>query len=118
MVDREKLRTRWKALCDKLSVQFADGAPLDVDVIIYLVGVQELGDFSRKFGKDEKIDLMHVAICRLLEPMGYYSFEYYDDEGWPHFKTEAALPSLKPGEQTVMMKEAIVNYFLEHHYIA
>ncbi len=118
MIGEEKLRTRWKALCKKLSNQFANGAPLDVDVIIYLIGVQELGVFDRKFAKEEKIDLMHVAVCRLLEPLGYYSFDYYDDEGWPHFKSEAPLPSLKPGEQTIMLKEAIVHYFLEHHYIS
>lgn len=118
MVGEDKLRERWKALCNKLSDQFANGAPMDVDVIIYLIGVQELGEFGRKFAKEEKIDLMHVAICRLLEPLGYYSFDYVDEEGWPHFKAEDSLPSLKPGEQTIMLKEAIVNYFLEHQYIS
>ncbi len=117
MLGDDKLRSRWKTLQKKLSDQFADGELMDLDAIIYLIGVQELGRIDQKFQKDEKIDLMHIAICRLLEPLGYYAFDYYDEEGWPHYRTLAALPSLKPGEQSIMMKEAVVNYFLEEHYI-
>lgn len=118
MVGNEKLRQRWKVLHKKLSDQFADGDPLELDAIIYLIGVQELGQLDKKFQKDEKVDLMHIAVCRLLEPLGYYIFDYYDKEGWPHYKMADKLPQLKPGEQSVMMKEAIVNYFLKLNYIS
>ena len=67
--------------------------------------------------KDEKIELMHIAICRLLEPYGYYEFEFFDNDGWPHYKVKEELPPLKAGEQAVLMKEAIVNYFLERELI-
>lgn len=117
MARDEKLKERWELLVEKLSLQFSDGDPLEIDGIIYLVGVQELGDFKRRFKKDEKINLMHIAICRLLEPYGYYDFDFFDDEGWPHYKIKEQLPSLKAGEQTVLMKEALVNYFLEKEYI-
>ena len=56
---------------------------------------------------------MHIAICRLLEPFGYYEFDYFDKDGWPHYRVLEKLPSLKAGEQTVLIKEAIVNYFLD-----
>jgi len=101
----------------KLSAQFADGDKLDLDAIIYLIGVQELGQLDRKFKKDHKLDLMHIAICRLLEPYGYYEFDYYDDDKWPHYKVKEQLPALKAGEQSVLMKEAIVSYFIEVEYI-
>lgn len=117
MARDEKLKERWNILVSKLSLQFADGEDLDLDGIIYLVGVQELGQIHRRFKKDEKLDLMHIAICRLLEPYGYYEFEYIDDEGWPHYMVKEQLPSLKAGEQSVLMKEAIVNYFLDSRYI-
>jgi hypothetical protein len=52
-----------------------------------------------------------------LEPYGYYEFEYFDEDKWPHYKTIETLPSLKAGEQSVLMKEAIVNYFMENGYI-
>ena len=105
------LKIKWEVLVDKLTRQFADGDELNIDGIIYLIGVQELGQGHREFKKDEKLNLMHIAICRLLEPYGYYEFDYFDNDGWPHYKTVSALPNLKPGEQTVLMKEAIINYF-------
>lgn len=117
MARDEKLKERWEILVEKLSDQFANGEDLDLDGIIYLIGVQELGQLHREFKKDEKLDLMHIAICRLLEPYGYYEFEFYDDDGWPHYKVQEQLPNLKAGEQSVLMKEAIVNYFLVSEYI-
>jgi hypothetical protein len=111
------LKERWELLVEKLSTQFADGDSLDLDAIIYLVGVQELGQYQKKYKKDEKVNLMHIAICRLLEPYGYYEFSFFDDEGWPHYNVKEELPPLKAGEQTVLMKEAIVSYFLEKEYI-
>lgn len=113
-----QLKERWGELVEKLSVQFADGDPLELDAIIYLVGVQELGQYHRKYKKDDKLDLMHIAICRLLEPYGYYEFDFFDEEGWPHYKIKEELPPLKAGEQAVLMKEAIVGYFLEREYIS
>ena len=118
MARDEELKERWDNVVKVLSDQFADGDPLDLDSIIYLIGVQELGQLNRKFKKDDKVDLIHIAICRLLEPYGYYEFDYFDDDGWPHYKTLEALPTLKAGEQTVLMKEAVVGYFLEKEVIA
>lgn len=108
-----ELKERWLSLKEILSAQFAQGEDLDLDGIIYLVGIQELGQGHRKFKKDEKVNLMHIAICRLLEPFGYYEFDYFDADGWPHYTIKAPLPFLKAGEQSVMMKEAVVQYFLE-----
>ncbi|MCL9808279.1 hypothetical protein [Flavobacterium luminosum] len=112
-----QLKNRWEQVVNLLSKQFADGDELDLDAIIYLIGIQELGRFGKAFKKDEKINLMHIAICRLLEPYGYYEFDYFDHDGWPHYKIKEALPPLKAGEQSVLMKEAIVNYFLEKEII-
>ena len=112
-----KLKERWVDVVKKLSNQFADGDTLDLDAIIYLIGVQELGQFERKFKKDHKLDLMHIAICKLLSSYGYYELDFVDEDGWPHYKTISELPNLKAGEQSVLMKEAIVNYFLETEYI-
>lgn len=117
MARDEQLKLRWNDLVEKLTNQFAEGDTLDLDAIIYLIGVQELGQIHKTFKKDEKVNLMHIAICRLLEPYGYYEFDYFDDDGWPHYKFKEELPVLKAGEQTVLMKEAIVNYFLEKEYI-
>ena len=108
------LKDRWDLVVSRLSEQFSQGEDLDLDAIIYLIGVQELGQIHRTFKKDEKVNLMHIA---MLEPYGYYEFDYYDREGWPHYKVREELPPLKAGEQSVLMKEAIVQYFLEQKYI-
>ncbi|MBF4471678.1 MULTISPECIES: hypothetical protein [Flavobacterium] len=112
-----QLKERWERLVDILSNRFSQGEDLDLDAIIYLIGVQELGKLHREFKKDEKLNLMHIAICRLLEPYGFYEFDYFDEDGWPHYIVKEQLPALKAGEQSVLMKEAIVNYFLEKELI-
>lgn len=111
MISEENLKRDWEQIVEFVSRKFAEGERLDLDGIIYLIGIQELGQGKRRFKKDEKINLMHVAICRLLEPYGYYAFDYFDADGWPHYKTVEELPTLKAGEQSLLMKEAIVKYF-------
>ncbi|MDA8595608.1 MAG: hypothetical protein ACPGR7_06405 [Flavobacteriaceae bacterium] len=111
MVSQEQLKEDWEQIVSFVSNKFAEGERLDLDGIIYLIGIQELGQGKRRFKKDEKINLMHIAICKLLEPYGYYSFDFFDEDGWPHYKIEEDLPPLKAGEQTLLMKEAIVKYF-------
>jgi hypothetical protein len=117
MARDEQLKEHWDRVVEKLSIQFADGDQLDLDAIIYLIGVQELGQLHREFSKDEKLNLMHIAICKLLQPFGYYEFDFVDEQGWPHYKVKEELPHLKAGEQSVLMKEAIVNYFLQTKFI-
>ena len=117
MARDEQLKNRWDKVVSLLSDRFADGDVLDLDSVIYLIGIQELGQLNRKYKKDEKVNLMHIAICRLLAPFGYYEFDFIDDDGWPHYKMLESLPVLKAGEQTVLMKEAVVMYFLEKEFI-
>lgn len=112
----ENLKKEWSTIQEKISAKFADGELMDVDSIVYLIGVQELGKGYQKFKKDEKIALMHIAICRLLEPFGYYKFDYFDKDGWPHYNLTEDLPFLKGGEQTILLKQAIINYFIEKNF--
>jgi len=117
-MSRDKnLKEDWEQILNILAANFGDGEILNLDAIIYLIGVQELGQGAKEFKKDDKVNLMHIAICRLLEPFGYYEFDYFDDEGWPHYKILEELPPLKSGEQTVLIKEAIVLYFKKNELI-
>ena len=113
MIGEQNLKEHWELVVKIISDKFGEGEQLNLDAIIYLIGVQELGVGARTFQKDEKLNLMHISICRLLEPYGYYEFDFFDQDGWPHYITKDELPTLKPGEQTVLMKEAIVQYFTE-----
>ena len=109
----EKLKNRWDDLVVFLSDKFSDSETLDIEGVLYLVGMQELGQVHRKMRKDDNVNLIHIGICSVLEPYGYYRFDYYDDDGWPHFELLEPLPPLKPGEQSILMKEALVSYFLK-----
>jgi hypothetical protein len=85
----------------------------DITAIIFLVGLQELQLFDQNFKKDQKVEIMHIGICSLLAPMGYYIFMGRDDQGWPHFEKQEDLPMLSPAEQDRLMREAIIKYFEE-----
>jgi len=113
----KKLKDRWEHLLTVLSERFSDGEPLDVEGILYLIGLQEFGQVHQKMKKEDNVNLIHVGICTVLEPYGYYRFDFFDEEGWPHFELLEALPPLKPGEQSILIKEALVEYFLKRDLI-
>lgn len=113
----EELKNDWNKVVALFSQKFADGDELDLDAMLFLIGVQEVGIGYKRYKKDEKVDLIHVAICRLLVPYGYYEYVGIDDQGWPHYNALETLPSLKPGEQSVLMKQAIVKYSKENKWI-
>ena len=104
-----ELEKQWQEICRKLSLQFDQD--LDLQGILFLIGVQELGKGFKIFGKDEKLELMHIAVCKLLSSFGYYEFAGRDEQGWPHWNLNEKLPPLKPLQQELLVKEAIVEYF-------
>lgn len=108
-----KLKARWETLITLLTKRFSDSEDLDVEGVLYLIGLQELGKFDQRFKKDDNVNLIHVGICTVLEPYGFYRFDFIDDDGWPHFELLEQLPALKPGEQAIFIKTAIVEYFIK-----
>lgn len=113
----EELKKNWTQVVKAFSERFAGGEEMDVDGILFILGVQEVGLGFRKYKKNEKVDLIHVAICKLLEPYGYYEFKGVDEQLWPHYDATASLPYLKAGEQSLLIKEAIVTYCQESDWI-
>lgn len=88
-----------------------------IETYLFLIGIQELGSGRQKYSKDDKVNLIHIAVCRLLEPFGFYQFEDYDEEGWPIYKQLEELPELKPNEQQLLMKKAIIQYFIDENLL-
>ena len=107
-MNEQDFEQRWKEVLARLEAQFEQ--PLDLQAILFLIGVNELGQGPRRLNKDQKLDVIHIAVCRLLEPYGYYTYEGMDKEGWPHYHRTEKLPQLNSSEQEKLMKEAIVNY--------
>ncbi len=111
----DDLQPRWWKLEEKLMQRF-EKKP-DVETILFLIGVQELGDINTKFSKEQKQDLMHVAVCTVLLPSGYYEMEGVDEEGWPHFKQLKSMPDMNAFEQEAFLKDHILLYFQNHELI-
>jgi hypothetical protein len=110
------IELRFREVVAQLEEDFGGG--MDVQSILFLIGVNELGMGYRDFSKSEKTDLLHVAVCTLLEPHGYYEFEGRDAENWPHFKLLKKLPPLKDREQQHLIKEAIIDYMEANDYVS
>lgn len=85
--------------------------PKDLNGVLFLIGVQELGKGSRHFSKEEKQDLMHIAICKVLSYAGYYELEYVDQDGWPHWNLKQELPHFDLLEQEKLLKIQVLEYF-------
>lgn len=100
----------WLETVRKIQERFDMGTP-DITAIIFTVGLQELQRFDMTFKKDQKVDIMHVGICSLLMPYGYFEFIGRDEEGWPHFERKEDLPELAPADQDRLMRDAIIRYF-------
>jgi hypothetical protein len=109
-VEENELSLKWNLLLDKLQ-QVVGKRPADLNAVLFLIGVQELGQGVRQFSKEQKQDLMHIAICKLLSYSGIYEFEGLDEQGWPHWKLVKKLPFLDLLEQEKLLKSLAIDYF-------
>jgi len=103
----------WLKIRHFLKDRFQRDTLPDLNAILFLIGIQELGRWKDKFTKEEKQDLMHIATCRLMSYYDYYEFEGRDGDGWPHWKRSKVIPSIDIKEQVHLYKSAIIRYFKE-----
>jgi hypothetical protein len=102
---------RWWELMNEMRARF--GKKPDINALLLLIGVQELGQGAGPFTKEQKQDLMHIATCRLFSQSGFYELEQVDKEGWPHYRLLQPLPFANLKEQERMLKWHILEYFEE-----
>ncbi len=104
------LEKNWNALL--LALESIIGKkPKDLNGVLFLIGVQELGHGTKIFSKEEKQDLMHIGICKVLSLSGYYELEGLDKDGWPHWKVIRKLPHFDLLEQEKLLKMHVLEYF-------
>ncbi|MEQ8414623.1 MAG: hypothetical protein RIF36_27895 [Imperialibacter sp.] len=104
------LEREWQALLGKLEKMIGK-KPADLNAVLFLIGVQELGKGRRTFTKEQKQDLMHIAICKVLSFSGFYALEGIDEDGWPHWKMMKKLPHFDTTEQEKLLKIHVIEYF-------
>jgi hypothetical protein len=107
-----EVNAKWNQLQQRIAEDFDTDKP-DIKVMLFLIGVQELGQGPRKFTKRQKEELMHIANCKLFSQLGFYELEGLDQDGWPHWKLVNPIPSYTLLEQEMLMKSLIVTYFDE-----
>ena len=110
-----EINLKFSELQIKMATEFDNERP-DIKVILFLIGVQELGKGPRKFSKRQKEELMHIANCRLFSEMGFYELEGIDQDGWPHWRRMKPIPNYTMLEQELIIKSLMVNYFQELGY--
>lgn len=105
-----ELERNWQALLRELE-RLLEKKPKDLNGVLFIIGLQELGRGPKNFSKEEKQDLMHIAICKVLSLAGYYELEGLDGDGWPHWKLIQKLPHFDLLEQEKLLKMHVLEYF-------
>ena len=105
-----ELEKVWQVLLTELGTTIGK-KPKDLNAVLFMIGVQELGRGSKPFSKEEKQDLMHIGICKVLSFSGYYELEGLDKDGWPHWKMLKKLPHFDLLEQEKLLKMHVLEYF-------
>jgi hypothetical protein len=104
------IRSKWNEILRRLESQF--GQKPDLNGVLFLIGIRELGQLpEKKFSKEEKVNLMHIAVCKILSYSGFYSLSGMDQDGWPVWEKQIALPNLPILEQETMLRRHIVEYY-------
>lgn len=83
----------------------------DMQAILMMIGVQELGRWRKDFTKEEKQDLMHIGTCEVLTAEGYYEFTHRDADGWPHYNSLRVVDVAGHKAQEHFLKQRIIKYF-------
>jgi hypothetical protein len=104
-----ELEKKWSELVNSLGKK--EGEKPSIDSVIFVIGLQELNMDMSKLTKDQKLEVMHVGLCAIFTPYGYYEPLGRDEEGWIHFKTVKKFPNLNQKEQEEVIKEAIIEYY-------
>jgi hypothetical protein len=109
-----QLERQWALLLNELENSIGK-RPKDLNGVLFIIGMQELGRGAQRFSKEEKQDLMHIAICRVLSISGYYELEGTDKDGWPHWKPVKKLPRFDLLEQEKLLKMHVLDYFEQEY---
>ena len=99
----------WQQLQNKLKERFE--TEMDHDAILFMIGLQELDKPYRAYKKDEKLEVMHIGVCTVLSPYGFYEYKGRDDDDWPHWEVKEQLPHLDAKQQNRLMNDALIEYF-------
>ena len=104
-----KAPENWKDLCEHLTEMF----DIDVDLngVLFLVGVRERGLTFQKFSKEEKLNLINLGSCTLYNEMGLIELSGIDKDGWPVFRQKALAPAIAEELKLKTLQDCAIRYF-------
>ncbi len=103
------INNNWEELLLKISKKF--NVLADFNFLLFLIGIQERGQGYQNYSKDEKMDMINLARCKLFEQKGFYKQKGFDEEGWPEFEVVKKVEDLLPSEREGILKKAMMEYF-------
>jgi len=87
------------------------GSYPSVTTALFIIGLQEIGMVLDDLSKEEKQDVIHVAVCALMEMEGFYTRTGVDKDGWPHFEATEKIDEIDIDNQENFIKTLIIKYF-------
>jgi hypothetical protein len=107
---KNELTDKWLRVIEFVSERFQKTP--DMSAVIFLIGMRELGTLTESgFSKEEKVKLMHIAVCKILSYSNYYILKGSDEDGWPDWELVKPLPPFDIFQQEIFLKQHIVEYF-------
>ena len=104
-----KAPENWNDLCKTLNDKF--GIEVDINGVLFLVGIRERGLTIQKFSKEEKLNLIHLGSCTLYKEMGLVESAGEDKGGWPLFRQKALAPVIPEERKLKTLQDCAIRYF-------
>lgn len=101
--------SNWTGLCEHLGKQF--GMEVDLNGILFLVGIRERGLTLQPFTREEKLSLINLGSCTLYLEMGLVESCGSDAEGWPIFKQKSLAPTIPEERKKKVLQDCALRYF-------
>jgi len=91
------------------------GRQFDIDIdlngVLFLVGIRERGLTFQPFSKEEKMNLIHLGSCTLYQEMGLTEKKGIDEDGWPIFVQKTLAPTIPEERKHKVLQDCAIRYF-------
>jgi len=101
--------SNWNELCEHLGKQI--GIEVDLNGVLFLIGIRERGLAFQPFSKEEKMSLINLGSCTLYHEMGLIEKCGTDEEGWSLFKQKALAPVIPEERKYKVLQDCALLYF-------
>jgi hypothetical protein len=106
---------QWETFLLKASKAF--NVMANYEFLLFIIGIQELGQGYKAYSKQEKMDLINLALSKLMTLNGMMVETGRDNEGWPTFEVVGDKKELLPSELDKVLKISMMAYFEKELFV-